>query len=131
MFGGLAVFIAGEAMSEEGGAAIVFWLMAAAFAVAVVIGLGTLMRTLGPAREIVLTDTELSAPRAAWSGQTVVIPLASITRLRLQKVRSQRFLNVYHGGRKLTIGQALLPDRADFDELVAMLGKLVNTSRRH
>ena len=131
MFGGLAIFIAREAISENGGGAIVFWLMAAAFSVAVVFGLGTLMRTLGPEREVVLTDTELSAPRAAWSSQTVSIPLASITRLRLQKVRSQRFLNVYYGDRKLTIGQALLPDRDDFDELVTMLGKLVNTPRRH
>jgi hypothetical protein len=51
------------------------------------------------------------------------VNLTDIKRMTVSTVYGQRFLNVYHSGGKLTIGQSLLPDPAAFDQLCSTLAR--------
>ena len=114
---------------EAATATIVYWVLAAlSFVLVLLCGLQAYNR-LTQFREVRLTGDSLIAPKSAWSTNEVSIPLAEITDLRQQEVNGQRFLKVVAAdGKKITLVAGYLPNRRDFEQLVAMVVAAVNQS---
>jgi hypothetical protein len=102
-------------------ATIFYWVMSglgAGFVVAAVLLVG--VRLMNPQR-IMLTDDSLTLPRSRWSSQEQHILLREIGGVQLTEVYGQRFAYILHPGGKATIAASMLPNDADFDELLQAL----------
>ena len=102
---------------EPAGATVFYWCLVALSLGFVLFAILGLARSRGAAREVVLDDRTLSAPRNGLSGTIVTVPLATITRLQISEISGQRFLNVFHVGGRLSIPASMLPSRGDLDLL--------------
>ncbi|HEY6181376.1 MAG TPA: hypothetical protein VIW67_03970 [Terriglobales bacterium] len=70
---------------------------------------------------LILTATQISAPKHGFSRYVTVVPLSEIKGTSLQTVRRQRFLNIHHSKGRLTIMQSFLPDANAFEQICAAL----------
>jgi hypothetical protein len=72
-------------------------------------------------RRVAFTPTALLVPKSWWSSKETAIDYRAITGLLTSRRMGNRYLYVTHTGGKLRIAEALLPSRAAFDEVCALL----------
>jgi hypothetical protein len=60
----------------------------------------------------------------------VEIPFKNISSIQLQEIQRQRFLHINHPGGKLSIAQAMLPSKAEFDELCSTIAFHVTSVKK-
>jgi hypothetical protein len=106
---------------EMDGATTFYWCAAAVCAAFAAVGFMGILFGLFSNQSLILSDTELSAPKWLLSPDNTVVPLSSIVRLELKSVRTLHFLSVHHRGGKLTIQAANLPDEDAFATICARL----------
>ena len=90
-------------------------------------GIWGLVASFASSKELILTETTLTAPGSMWSRHPKIVRVSDIRHLETQQIQRQRLLYVYHPGGKLAISASLLPDSAAFDELCA---ELANRTQR-
>ncbi len=107
------------------GATIFFWVITLimVFGLAI-IALG-LIKGRGIQRNVVLTDTTISAPKSALNNNIVTIAYTDIHDVTTQRVSGQHFVNIHHPEGKLVISDAMLPNKKVFEELVESLSQRV------
>lgn len=133
-FGSCALFMGHEAIVNNrgliidgiihlspAGATVFYWCVAAVSGAFVAVGIPAFFVGLLSNQRIILTATEISAPRFSFSRAPTVVKLADVQDINLQVVQKQRFLNIYHRNGKLTITESHLPNRAAFEELCAAI----------
>lgn len=133
LFGGGGYFLVQEAQGNTKGliinetlelspyyATVLFWCLAAIFGLGLVISIFGLVASFTSSKELIVTESTLTAPGSMWPGASKVVRISDIAKLETQSVETQRFLNVYHPGGKLSIAASCLPSGA-FDELCAEL----------
>ena len=106
---------------DQGQATIFYWtffLVCAAFVAAAVFGL---LLSFQGGREVIVDARGITAPKGSWSRVHIHVPFSAITYLQLRQVQSQKFLTITHGTGKLSIPRSMLPDKDDFDTLVAAI----------
>lgn len=129
-FGAIAVFMVHEATTNErgliinglirlgpDGATTFYWCIAAISAVFVAIAVPAFVIGLRSSHRLILTSTDVSAPKFGFSRRPTTVKLSDIKSLDLQVVQQHRFLNIHHANGKLTINASFLPNEAAFDEL--------------
>jgi hypothetical protein len=89
-------------------------------------GIWGLVASFASSKELILTETTLTAPGSMWSRHPKIVRVSDIMHLETQQIQRQRFLYVYHPGGKLAISASLLRGDA-FDELCA---ELANRTQR-
>lgn len=137
-FGAGALFMAHTALTNDRGlvinglirlapneAAIFYWGVAIVSAAFVVVALPALAVGLLSTQRVTLTDSEISAPKFAFSRTPVVVRLADVLRLSMQEVHRQRFLIIHHAHGKLTITESCMPNRMAFEELCSAMASRV------
>jgi hypothetical protein len=112
-------------------ASILFWVIAALFALATVLGAHGILVGLFTRREIILTDTDLKIPIGVVARRSFKeVKFANITRLTSKSYRGRYSLYVYHApGRVLAITEDFMPDAAAFDEFCSELAHRVRRFR--
>lgn len=106
---------------DAGDATVFYWVLVVACTGFVLIALATSVRALGAPHQVVLDATSITVPRGVLRQTLVTVPIDRITDLQVTQVQSQKLLTIRHDDGKLTIVRGLLPQRADFDELLAAL----------
>lgn len=142
-FGAVALFMGREAMVndrgliinglihlEPSGATTFYWCIAAIGAAFVAIGLPAFFVGLLSSHRVVLTGTDISAPKYEFSRKATTVNLSDIRSQSVQVVQQHRFLNIYHVNGKLTISESFLPSEAAFEELCAAIAKRALTQSR-
>lgn len=110
---------------EREGATNFYWVLAALSTAFVVIGVPALFIGLFSSRRLVLTETEIIAPKNGFSRTLVTVSLAGVRQLAVRQVQKQRFLEITHERGKLTIIESMLPGGQAFDELCAAVAARV------
>jgi hypothetical protein len=72
-------------------------------------------------QRLVFDATRVTVPVSRWSRATKQIAYRDIQRLSMAEISGQTFLYVHHLGGKFTIVASMLPSRAAFDEVRALL----------
>ncbi|HEY9282966.1 MAG TPA: hypothetical protein VIP46_05895 [Pyrinomonadaceae bacterium] len=139
-FGAVACFMGREAMVndrglivnglihlEPGGATTFYWCIAAIGAAFTAVGIPAFFVGLLSPHRVVLTSTDISAPKYGFSRKATTVKLSDIRGQSLQVVQENRFLNIYHVNGKLTISESFLPDEAAFKELCAAIAQRAPT----
>lgn len=108
-----------------GGATILYWWLAAASGLFVVIGAIALCFGLATKREVVFTKNGITSPKGGVSTKIISVKFSEITDVNIQSVQKQQFLNILHRGGKLTIPQSMLPNKQAFEELVSLVAARV------
>jgi len=103
------------------GASIFFWVLTLIMVFGLAAATLGLIKGRNSEKQIVLTDTTISAPKSALNDQVVTVSYDDILNLTTQNVNGQHFVNIHHPGGKLVIPHAMLPNKATFDELVEIL----------
>lgn len=111
---------------EREGASNFYWLIAAVCGVFVAIGVPMLLMGLFSSRRLVLTETDITAPKNGFSRTPKTIKLADIRHLEIQQVQKQRFLELTHADGKFTIMESMLPGPKAFDDLCAAVAARVS-----
>lgn len=106
---------------DQGQATIFYWaffLVSAAF-----VGMTAFNMALSfqDGREVIVDARGITAPKGLWSSVYVHVPFSAITNLQLRQVRPQKFLIITHLAGKLSIPRSMLPNKDDFDTLVAAI----------
>jgi len=115
---------------EPSGATIFYWCMAALSAVFVVVAVPAFFVGLLSSQHVILTSTEISAPKFGFSGKATVVKLSDIKSLSVQEIQKERFLNIQHANGNLSINASFLPDKAAFEELCSTLAERVSVQAR-
>jgi hypothetical protein len=134
MFGGCALLFANlAARNHRGliingiirlgpqGATVFYWSLFGASAAFVLMSLFLVYHRLRYRQRLVLGPSTITVPASRWSRRTEEIAYADIRDLVTTEVSGQRFLQVVHPGGKYTIVASMLPSRAVFEELGALL----------
>ena len=137
-FGACAVFIGNQANTNDRGliidrvielsapqATIFYWVLTGLCGVFVLLGLMMLVISFAAPRSVLLTEDSLISPKPFFSKKNIVIRYTAITKLALKQVKHQHFLMVHYAGKKISIPQSLLPNKAAFDELYTKLSNNV------
>ena len=111
---------------STGGATSFYWVLTVCAAVFVVIAIVGFISGLSTKKEIVLTESSISAPKSGISKKVVTLKYSEISDVSMQAIQNQKFLNILHQGGKLTIPQSMLPRQNDFDKLVNLIASKVN-----
>lgn len=111
---------------STGGATIFYWILTACAAVFVVLAIVGLISGLITKKEIVLTESTISAPKSGISKKVVTLQYSEISEVSMQTVQNQKFLNILHQDGKLSIPQSMLPNKNDFEKLVNLVASKVN-----
>lgn len=74
---------------------------------------------------LTLTSQELSLPKYPVLRTMTTVPLRDILRLEMHEVKRKRFLHVYHANGKITVTEALLPNREAFEQVRETLAQSV------
>ena len=133
-FAGGAVVLAREARGNDrglvlngfihldaGDATRFYWLLALLSAAFVLAGLLGVARAFGPPREIVVDAAGITAPTGVLGRAEVTVPYASIARLEMTQIRSQKLMVIHHGGGRLILSRAMLPTEQDFENMVIQI----------
>ncbi len=115
---------------ERDGATTFYWCVAAVCAAFVAVGVPAFFVGLLSSHRVVLTGTDVSAPKYGFSRKPTTVKLSDIRGQSVQVVQDHRLLNIYHAGGKLTICASFLPSEAAFDELRAALAERAPTRPR-
>lgn len=110
---------------EQSGATTFYWCIAAVGAAFAAIGIPAFFVGLLSSHRVVLTSTDVSAPKFGFSRKATTVKLSDIRSQSVQVVQEHRFLNIYHVNGKLTISASFLPNEAAFEELCAAIAKRV------
>jgi hypothetical protein len=133
-FGGIAVMMGHEASTNDRGlilngilelsvegASRFYWGVAVVSMLFVPVAVfGLVSRFVNP-MSVLLTSTELSAPKNGFTRKRTAIPLQDIVEIGVQTVQKQRFMNIYHRTGKLSVAQSMLPNAEAFETLYAAL----------
>ncbi|MFY9641962.1 MAG: hypothetical protein WCD20_01985 [Rhodomicrobium sp.] len=103
------------------------WCLAALFGLLALAGILGLVASFTSRKELILTETTLTAPGSMWSRHPKIVRVSDITQLETRRMKRHRFLDVYYPGGKAVISASLLPNGATFDELRA---ELANRTQR-
>lgn len=109
-----------------GGATTFFWGLATASGIFAVIGVIAVAGALTSKREIVVSDSIISAPKSGFSKEIITINLTEVTDVNIQSVQKQKFLNIIHPSKKLAIPQAMLPSKQLFERLTELVESRVH-----
>ena len=109
------LLINGVISLDTGQASIFYWVLCALSVGFVAAGLFGVVTSLREPREVMVDSTGVTLPASRWSSDTVTIPFASITDLRIQQVQSQKFLIIRHSAGKQSVMRSMMPSRADFE----------------
>lgn len=109
------VLINGLISLDTDQASIFYWVMCVLSIGFVVASLFGIVMSLREPREVMVDSTGVTVPAGRWSSDTVTIPFASITDLRIQQVQSQKFLIIRHSDGKHSVVRSMMPSRADFE----------------
>lgn len=101
------------------GSIIFDWILFFASLLFVIMSLTVLYRAKTTTKQIVVTDTELIAPKSFISRQVITIKFSDIIDVDIQVVHGQVFLNILHANGLLTVPQSVLPDKQTFMEFAA------------
>lgn len=115
---------------EPGGATTFYWCVAAISAAFVAVGISAFFVGLLSSRRVILTGTDISAPKFGFSRKATAVNLSDIRSLSVQVIEGQRFLNIYHVNGKLAISASFLPDEAAFEQLCAAIAQRAPTQPR-
>lgn len=131
---GLAAFMVYTALTNEQGliinrvihlgpmgATIFFWTIESIIAFGAIVCALALIKGFNKTLQVVLTETEISAPKSSLNSKVVTIPYNEIVDLNTQNVNGQMFLNIHHVNGKLTISHSMLPNKATLQELAQVL----------
>ena len=99
------------------GATTFYWGMAGLSALLAVLGIFVGSAGLSNPLTVMLTDTELSAPKHGFSSKATVIPLLIIKNVEIQVVMDQRFINVHYQNGEISIAESMLPSSEAFEKL--------------
>ncbi|SDA27439.1 hypothetical protein [Sphingomonas sp. NFR15] len=103
---------------DAGQASIIYWVLCALSIGFVAAGLFGVVTSLREPREVMVDRTGVTLPAGRWSSDTVTIPFASITDLRIQQVHSHKFLIIRHRAGKHSVMRSMMPSSADFEAFV-------------
>jgi hypothetical protein len=139
-FGAIALLMSRQAMTndrgliinglirlEPGGATNFYWGLAALSAAFVAVALPAFFVGLLSSHRVVLTSTDISAPKYGFSRKPTVVNLSDIRGQSMQIVQGHRLLNIYHVNGKLTITESFLPNKAAFEELCTAIAQRTQT----
>ena len=114
--------------STEGATTFYWWLVFGS-GLFVVLGSIIVLSGLMKKREIVLTETQISAPKNGLSSKIVAVTFSNIVDVSILAVQGQEFLNIQHRDGKLVIPRNMLPTKQAFEELAGSLVTRVNSQR--
>ena len=103
------------------GATTFYWSLTVASGLFVAFGSLALLAGLTTKKEVVLTETEIIAPKNGVSRKLVSVAFSEIGDVNVLSVQGQRFLNVLHQGGKLVIPRNMLADDHAFEELTSLI----------
>jgi hypothetical protein len=137
-FVALAFFMSNEAITNDRGlilnhtihftvheATILYWCIAGMSVALVFIGILAFVAGLLYSHRVTLTHKDIMAPKNGISRRLITVPLSDISRLNVQTLQWQRFLNIYHSTGKLTIQASSLPSKSAFEELCSALAERI------
>ncbi|MEM7281096.1 MAG: hypothetical protein AAF438_05670 [Pseudomonadota bacterium] len=107
-------------------ATIFYWVITAASLGFVVMGLAALLKSRSSNREIILTDSSITAPKNLFSKVDLTVSFDSVTDFHVQSISKTRLLNIEYVGGKLSIPDNMLPSKSEFDELLAQFKLRLN-----
>jgi len=87
----------------------------------VVTGIAAFVLSFGKEKYITITAHSIRAPKNGFSDIEIEVPFADIKSMQLQEIQKQRFLHITHANGKLSIVQSLLPSKAAFEEICALI----------
>lgn len=108
---------------------VLLWAFAAFFGLGVPISVKMLLQSVAKPRQVVLTATDVTAPKGAIYNGTKTIPFREITNLRIWTVQRNTFLEIHAGKQKLAIPRSCIKPAAQFDALTAAVEKRVAAAR--
>ncbi|MFG5383664.1 hypothetical protein [Yoonia sp. R2-816] len=108
--------IFGKTLSVEA-SAMLLWGIAAFFALGIPVGLKMLLLSMAKPRQVVLTATDITAPKAPIYKTTTTIALRDITRLRVSTVHRTTVFEIKAGKQKLGINKTWIQPASQFDVL--------------
>lgn len=135
-FGAITVFIINDATTNTKGliinhtielspnsATIFSWALAIASGLFTLGGIYAMFAGIN-SKEIILTNNEISVPKAPISKKIVTIKYSDITGLNIKTVQKIRFLNITYRDGKLAIPSNCLA-KGDFDKIVELISSKV------
>ena len=73
-------------------------------------------------REIVISNDSITLPKSVDSDINITVYFCEITNITLEAIHGTIFITInYSGGKKLIIGEGLLPNKQSFEELYLQL----------
>ncbi|MBM3343553.1 MAG: hypothetical protein FJY56_15800 [Betaproteobacteria bacterium] len=111
---------------DVGTATVFLWVLAALAASFVVIALALVWHRFAFRQRIAITSSGIILPEGRWSRAERFIPYAATHDLETVQTQGQRFLYVYHDGGKHIITAAMLPSKAVFEVVCALIAEKRN-----
>ncbi|MFQ1699555.1 hypothetical protein ACJ5NV_03055 [Loktanella agnita] len=106
-----------------------FWFGAAFFGLGIPASLKMAGDSIGKPRQVMLSDTEITAPKGGFFKVTKVIAFRDVTACRVVTVQRNTFLEIKGAQQKLTIPKSYIRPAAQFDALAAAVEKRITAAR--
>lgn len=106
---------------SEMGAGIFYGLLSLFGVAAVVIGVMGLLKGRNGDKQVILSDTSITAPKSAVSSKIIEIPYRDVTKLTVHKIQGQQHVMIKSKSDKLAIHASILESKAHFADLVEEL----------
>lgn len=107
------------------GTTIMYWCFTVFFFPGILVGIGLFRQRRAKSRLVVLTQTEISAPRGAFYKQIKTIAYADITKMRVLKIQRNTMLEIKSASETLVIQKNCVQPDAHFNALTTTLQKRV------